>query len=354
MTHPRPGLDDRIHRPYKVGVLVESLAAAGVPAAEGLVGSGIDAVALGDASALVSLRQLLVVYANVQRLSPDPGLALRSGMRIHITHFGMYGYALLASTSARQAIDFAIKYRALASPLIGLSFGLDGGEAVWSFEDVLGLGPDSSLFRFVFEFQLGTQLALHRDLLGATLAPTRVRASFPAPAHAALYRELLCGMVEFDTGANELRFDSAWLDHPLAFANPITAAVVKQTCDRLLVEMHHASGLTGRVAALLLQAPGRYLDIESVCERLHLTSRTLRRRLQLEGSSYQQVLDSVRRQLAIDYLRDTDMSTEDIATSLGFSDAANFRHAFKRWTGRSTGSYRVGAVRDRQTVGRST
>lgn len=343
MTTLRPSLDDRIHRPYKVGVLLESLAAAGVPAAEGLAGSGIDAAALGDASTLVSLRQLLAVYANVQRLSPDPGLALRSGMRIHITQFGMYGYALLASTSAHQAIDFAIKYRALASPLLGLRFGLDGGEVVWSFEDVLGLGVDSSLFHFVFEFQLGTQLALHRDLLGATLTPTRVRASSASLPHADLYGELLgCG-VEFDTGVNELRFDSAWLEQPLAFANPITASVVQQTCDRLLAEMHHASGLAGRVASLLLQAPGRFLDIDSVSERLHLNSRTLRRRLQLEGTSYQQVLDSVRRQLALDYLRDTGMSTEDIAASLGFSDAANFRHAFKRWTGRSTGSYRTGA-----------
>lgn len=338
----RPGLDDRIHRPYKIGVLIDSLAASGVPAAQGLAGSGIDAAALHDAAALVSVRQLLAVCANVQRLAPDPGLALRCGMRTRITHFGMYGYALLASTTARHAIDFAIKYRALASPLIGLRFGLDGDEAVWSFDDVLGLDTTSALFRFVFEFQLGTQLALHRDLLGAALAPTRARASYPAPPHAALYSDQLGCPVAFDAGANELRFDIAWLDHPLAFANTITASVVQQTCDRLLAELHDAAGLAGRVATLLLQAPGRFLDIEAVSERLHLTSRTLRRRLQLEGSSYQQVLDGVRRQLAIDYLRDTSMSTDDIAAQLGFSDAANFRHAFKRWTGHSTGHYRIG------------
>jgi AraC-like DNA-binding protein len=343
MTLWRPGLDDRIHRPYKLGVLVGALAETGVPGDQALAGTGIDSAMLGDASALVSLRQLLAVLANVQRLSPDPGLALRSGLRIHITHFGMYGYALLASPSAPQAIDFAIKYRALASPLIGLHFGQDDGEAVWSFEDVLGLGADSALFRFVFEFQLGTQLALHRDLLGAGLVPTRMRACFAAPPHAALYRELLGCATKFEAGTNELRFDSAWLAHPLAFGNPITATVVQQTCDRLLGEMHHARGLAGRVATLLLQAPGRFLDIEAVAGQLHMTSRTLRRRLLLEGSSYQQVLDSVRRQLAIDYLRGTTMSTEDIAAALGFSDAANFRHAFKRWTGRSTGSYRTGA-----------
>jgi AraC-like DNA-binding protein len=280
------------------------------------------------------------VHRNAQRLATDPGLALRTGARIRITHFGLYGYALLASPAPRQAIDFAIKYRALASPIIGLAFRQEGDEAVWSFDDVLGLGAGSELFRFVFELQLGTQLSLHRDLLGAALSPSRVRASYPAPAHAALYGELLGCPVEFDAGVNELRFDARWLDQPLAFANPITAAVVQETCDQLLAEMRGAAGLAGRLAGLLLQVPGRFPDIEAASAQLQMTSRTLRRRLAAEGSSYQQVLDTVRRQLAIDYLQHTRMSVDDIASSLGFSDAANFRHAFKRWTGHTTSAYR--------------
>lgn len=344
MSIDRPGLDDRIHRPYKLGVLVESLAAAGVPATQALADSGLAGAALHDAATKVSVRQVLQVYGNAMRLAPDPGFALRSGARVRITHFGMYGYALLASPSARQAIDFAIRYRALASPLIGLQFRLEGQEAVWSFDDVLALGRSSALFRFVFEFQLGTQLALHRDLLGAALSPIGVRASYPAPPHAALYAELLCCPAAFDAGADELRFDAAWLDHPLAYANPITAAVVQETCDRLLAELHEAAGLAGRVAALLMQSPGRFPDVEAVAGRLQVTSRTLRRRLQGEGTSYQQVLDAVRRQLATDCLRDTAMTTEDIAAALGFSDAANFRQAFRRWTGRSPSAYRQGGA----------
>lgn len=344
MPIDRPGLDDRIHRPYKLGVLVDSLAAAGVPATQALAGSGLAGAALHDAATKVSVRQVLQVYGNAMRLAPDPGFALRSGARVRITHFGMYGYALLASPSARQAIDFAIRYRALASPLIGLRFRLEGKEAVWSFDDVLGLGRSSALFRFVFEFQLGTQLALHRDLLGAALSPIGVRASYAAPPHAALYAELLGCPAAFDAGADELRFDAAWLDHPLAYANPITAAVVQETCDRLLAELHEAAGLAGRVASLLLQSPGRFPDVESVAGHLQMTSRTLRRRLQGEGTSYQQVLDAVRRQLATDCLRDTAMTTEDIAAALGYSDAANFRQAFRRWTGRSPSAYRQGGA----------
>ncbi|MBI5256763.1 MAG: AraC family transcriptional regulator [Burkholderiales bacterium] len=335
-----PGLDDPLHRPDKIAVLVQTLGALGVPPEAALSGSGLAPAALQDAATRVSVRQLLAVHANAQRLAPDPGLALRAGARIRITHFGLYGYALLASPTPQQAIDFAIKYRALASPLIGLAFAAQRDEAVWSFDDVLALGADSALLRFIVELQLGTLLSLHRDLLGSALVPLRASVAYPAPAHAALYREVLGCPVDFQAGANTLCFDAAWLDKPLAFANPITASVVQATCDQLLAEMHSAAGVAGRVAALLLRAPGRFPDIEAVATELGLAVRTLRRRLQAEGRSYQQVLDEVRRQLAQDYLRSTRMSTDDIAAALGFSDAANFRHAFKRWTGHSPGVYR--------------
>ena len=75
-------------------------------------------------------------------------------------------------------------------------------------------------------------------------------------------------------------------------------------------------------------------------KKLHTTSRTLRRRLHLEGTSYQDLLAEVRCNLAKEYLRGTRMTTEDIAETLGFSDAANFRHAFRRWTGRNPSEFR--------------
>jgi AraC-like DNA-binding protein len=341
-SNARPGLDEPIHRPDKIAVLVQALGASGVPAAEVLAGSGVAESALSDTAARVSVRQLLAVHAAALRLTPDPALALRAGARIRFTHFGLYGYALLASTTPRQAIDVALRYRALASPLIGLAFGVDGDEAVWTFDDVLGLGRDSALLRFVYELQLGTQVALHRDLLGAAVTPTRVRTAGPAPAHAALYAELLgCERIEFGCDADELRFDAAWLDHPLAFANPITAATAQQDCDRLLGDLERAAGVAGRVVALLRETPVCCADgIEPIAGRLAMHPRTLRRRLRAEGTTYQRLRDDVRRQCALDWLRRTRMSTDDIAASLGFSDAANFRHAFKRWTGRSPGALR--------------
>jgi len=76
-------------------------------------------------------------------------------------------------------------------------------------------------------------------------------------------------------------------------------------------------------------------------KRLGRSSRTLRRKLEAEGSSYSGLLTDVRHALAVDYLNSTLLGINDIAAALGFSDAASFRHAFKRWTGKTPNEYRA-------------
>ena len=78
----------------------------------------------------------------------------------------------------------------------------------------------------------------------------------------------------------------------------------------------------------------------AIAASLCMTSRTLRRKLDAEGTSYSDLLTSVRKAFAIDYLSTTLLSIKDIAAALGFSEAAGFRHAFKRWTGKPPNEYR--------------
>lgn len=342
MEQTLPAIDSQVDPPHKVAVLVDILGEEGISAESALAGSGIEPAQVGNPATRVSARQTLAVFANAQRLSQDPALALRAGKRIHVTHLGLYGYALLSSATPRDAIDFAIRYRPLASPLIGLDFAEISGHPAWTFSDIRGLGIDSDLFRFVMEFQLGTQLSLHADILGDAVVPSEVRAVYAAPPHAERYQMLLGCPARFKQTRNELRFDAACMTRKLTYANPITAALVRETCDQLLAGLHAKSGLASRVSGLLLENPGQFPDIETVAGALHMTSRTLRRKLQMQGASYQAILTDVRKQLAINYLRQTRMTTEDIAATLGFSDAANFRHAFKKWSGKTPGEYRSG------------
>ncbi|MCY1551328.1 putative HTH-type transcriptional regulator [compost metagenome] len=87
--------------------------------------------------------------------------------------------------------------------------------------------------------------------------------------------------------------------------------------------------------------PWRFPSIETMARELALEPRALRRKLEIQGTSYRQILADVRRGLAIEYLRETRMTTEEIASRLGYSDAANFRHAFARWTQKTPREYRV-------------
>lgn len=326
-------LDERIHRPHKLQALVDILLGLGVPADAALAGTGLERAELPLPATRISAQQLLTVCANALQLSPQADVALRAGLAARITQFGLYGYALLSSPTAREAVALAMKYRALTAPLVGMGFVERGDCVAWQFSDAYQLGEHSALYRFVLEWQLGTQLALHRDVLGAALQPRAVRLPYASPAHAGRYAELLGCPAEFGCDRCELQFDASWLEHVPAQGNPATAVVARETCERLLAEFQQARGVTSRLIGLLLQEPGHFPSIEAVAAQWNISSRTLRRQLAEEGSAYQQVLDKVRCQLALDCLRHTQLSNDEIAATLGFSEAANFRAAFRRWTG---------------------
>jgi AraC-like DNA-binding protein len=127
----------------------------------------------------------------------------------------------------------------------------------------------------------------------------------------------------------------------------VTYSHVREICDRLLDELQRRAGVVGSVRHLLLTRLMRGMSLEDVAGELGMSVRTLRRRLTDRGTSYRQIVDDLRREMAIKYLRDTDMTVEDVAFTLGFNDAASFRRAFRRWTSATP-------QRFRQTVGPDT
>lgn len=332
--------DDRIYAPYKVATLVDTVAEAGLAADAVLAGTGLKREDLRDASVKTSVRQLVQACRNVIRLDAAPDTGLQVGMRMHVSSYGMYGYALLCCETLRDVTQLAVKYHRLATPTVAMSFREEEGEAVWSFDNIVDLDPADPLYRFLVEFQFGIHTVLGRDLLGPAFKLAKVRARYAAPAHRAAYRRHLGCAAEFGQPVDELRYAATLLDKHLTYRNPLTAAMVSEVCERLLEDARRESGLASKVYRLLMEVPGRFDTMEALAERLDTTPRTLRRRLQQEGTSYYEILAEVRCRLAKEYLRTTRMTTEDIAEMLGFSEAANFRHAFKRWTGKAPSEFR--------------
>ena len=343
LATPSTSIDTRLYVPWKIAATVSTLSEAGVPAERALEGTGLTASAIVDATTRASVRQFLRVCRNALDLAPDPALAFRIGARMRVSSYGMYGYALMCAPTLRHAYEVSIRFHALATPVVAIRWHESASTVAWVFppastlQDV-ALSP--ALARFLMEMQAAIHFTLHKDVMGDACLPCRALVVGPAPPHAPLYQTHLQCPVEFGQPRNELHYAASWLARAPQLANPITAATLLQACSTLLAEGERATGVAGQVYKVLIEQPGRFPDIESIASRLHTTARTLRRKLDVEGTSYQRLLADVRRSLAIDYLRGTSLSTEDIAEALGFSDGASFRHAFRRWTLKSPTEYR--------------
>jgi AraC-like DNA-binding protein len=146
--------------------------------------------------------------------------------------------------------------------------------------------------------------------------------------------------VLFGQSENRFVFDPALLDARPDFGNEITYSMVVHLCDQLMDELQLRTGIAGRVREALLVNLARPTSLEAVARHLKMSTRTLRRKLSEESTSFRVLLDDLRVQVAIKYLRDTNLTIEAIAAALGFSDGANFRHAFRRWTGRPPQEFR--------------
>ena len=192
----------------------------------------------------------------------------------------------------------------------------------------------------VVDFQLGIGVSLLLDQNGPGFALDVVRVTYPESADTGEREGLLEAPIEFGCDRNELVWEASWLDRPQPYANSLTSTLVRETCERMLAGVLTETGTAGLVTRMLVEEPGRFPGIEELAERMHVTSRTLRRKLQAEGTSYAGILASVRKELAIQHLRTTRMKVDEIAEALGFADVASFRQAFRKWTGRSPSDYR--------------
>jgi len=157
---------------------------------------------------------------------------------------------------------------------------------------------------------------------------SRVLLDYPPPPYADTYDRIFqCPILFRQPGCS---YEHVREDRTVELADPRTHAMAREMCEQLLDEINRTGGIAADIRRILIEQPGCYPSIEMIAEKLEMYPRALRRKLEAEGTSYRDLLAEVRMRLAIEYLRKTQMTNEEIAGRLGYSDAANFRHAFIR------------------------
>ena len=337
----KAGADEKIYPVVKIAALVDALAAEGVAPADALSGVHLARHALSSPSTRVSLNQVLRCCCNAARLARDPSFAFRAGLGFHVTTYGVYGFATLSSTNFRQTMTFWQKYHELATPLVELSFTEEGKRAFWTITPLSLPQVDAQLYRFLVELQYGIFLSLHRDIMGPSFAVQELHVTYGPPDPSHDHQKIFEAPVIFGRPQNRWIYDAAWLDAVPQFGNEVTYSAILEMCNELLEQMQLRVGLPGKVREVLLSNLMRPTSLVEAARKLDMSPRTLRRKLSEHGTSFRKLVDELRMHVAIKYLRDTKLTTEDIASVMGFSDAANFRHAFRRWTGHTPLEYRT-------------
>lgn len=301
-----------------------------------LAGTTLTRDVVERANATVTAWQELTVAGNVATLlQGEPGLGLALGRRAHVAAYGAVGIAALSSADLVAALALSRRYAGLMPALSRID-----GQRVGT---LLGIRLDGSRLpeparALLVERDLVTAVTAVRELTGVRAPAVKVEVSFPA--------EPTTEWIEF-FGAPPIRadrtrclLDGLHPNAPLPQADPFTAASALDDCARVLAERRRTSTVVDQVLDQLWRSAPRLPSLEELAGGLFTTTRTLRRRLAAEGTSFRELTNQVRMVMATQLIEAGRHSVQQVAHQLGYGDTSAFTHAFRRWTGTSPREFR--------------
>jgi AraC-like DNA-binding protein len=291
--------------------------------------------ALSEPSARIGIGRYIALCERAIELSGEPGLGFVLGVQAQFSRFGSLGFAVMSAATLRDAIELVERFLPTVTTVIRYRCRVEREHAVLELQEAVPLGAARELIVFALStliWQLGERLT------GVPL-PADVEFPFPEPAYFARFGAAAPGRVSFGASAHRVRFDLKFLDLPLVSADPAAARTARAHCERELQALETETSLVAHVQKLLFADPAGLPTPQQLARALGMAERTLKRRLAEHGTSYTQILEAGRRQQALELLA-TPASVDEIAERLGYSDAANFTRAFRRWTGRNPRSFR--------------
>ena len=318
--------------------IVQALELDGLDCQDLFVKLGLDYSALNDPDARFAQDGMTRLWQRAVEITGNPaiGLNLAKVMRPGAMH--VVGYALMSSSTLRDSFQRLVRYQRIIAEGADLQFGSTNRGALLTLAihgDQLPPARQSA------DGSLASTLAFCRWLTGKPLAPIEVYFQGPPPADIEPYQAVFQAPLRFNAEYHGMLMRHVDMDIALPTANAELAQLHDRFAGDYLARFsdsrvtHQARQV---ICRLLPQGEPRR---ETVAQSLHLSERSLQRRLDEEGTSFQQLLDDTRRTLAEQYLARADLALLEVAYLLGFADPSNFFRAFKRWFAMTPGEYRA-------------
>ena len=305
--------------------------------------AGLDITSLEDLDARVGLDVYRRLVRAAQASCGDPALALRYGAEVDMAQVSIVGLIMNSAPTMGDAFLQMQRFGRLAVEVEVEGEGPRYGRAVrdgrpWIVENRLGAADFPELSESAFaRLTCGPRRFLAQPhVLEAHFA-------WPAPSYAAVYSEVFQCPIRFDADWTAMRVHPETPSWPVAQHPSYVFGVLIEKADALLAALDAAKTVRGQVEAILLpKLHTGEISVELVATALGVSRQTLARRLKIEGATFEIVHDDLRRRMAERYLAGGRTSVNETAYLVGFSEAAAFSRAFKRWTGRRPGQARRG------------
>ena len=336
--------------------LARMLAERGLDAGAACREAGIDPVRLDpaapDALAEVPVAAYSVLYREVMHALQDATFGLRRDLGMNPGAFRMMCYALLGCGTLGRAIRRMVEFhRVFFAGKLEMKLGLEDEQACFELRVApeVRLDPPTEPGTMMSAAEAACCLSMwHRFfgwLIGRPIALARVELTGRAPSSLARYRQLFNCELLFEADRPALRFEAGYLDYPLVHNEDSLRDFLRTAPYQLLVMPADPGklSLVDQVRALIGHDFSRgFPSFERITDLLHMSAPTLRRRLKREGTTFQELKDACRRDASIAYLDRPELSINDVAILMGFTDPSAFYRSFKKWTGCTPGEYRSG------------
>ena len=318
-------------------VLLDEIKYQGVSIDSLLEGTSLNNGMFNDPDIRITTGQKLRLLKNAQSLAKVSEFALRAGARQRISDYGIFGYAMATTATFRESLDIGFRFLPLSGTLLTIDRNVNGNDGVFVSLEPERLGD---LLPVVAEFWRASMHGLLSHILEEPFPHTLMLFPYKPPPHWRAYEQLFRCPVHFGQDIMEWHFDASVLNRRNPNANQITARTCERLCQRLMDERTRETDLVGEIQSRCLISPQNLPTAKEMAKQLDMSNRTLHRKLVDLNTSYKTVTDGVRKSLAIEFLTNTSLAIDEIASRIGYHDTANFRKAFKRWTGLSPSSYR--------------
>ena len=326
--------------------VVEALTAAGLDVTALLDEAHLAAAALSDPDSRFPTESVSRLWQLAVVRSGNPAIGLLNANDPRPASFDVVGYTMMSSANLLGVLARLVRYVSIVSDAASFTVTED----VEGYRMILELfGGGEALPRQRFEFDLMTFLSFCRWVTGRDLRPLAFESKFPPPADLRPYHDAFKCPLRFNASVNALLFARADLTSPLPTAHPLLATVHDRIAGEYLRRLNPAQTSSRVRAAIIRRLPDGEPRRTDIAGELEMSERTLQRRLEAEGTSFQRLLDNTRRELAQQYLAQTDFSLADAAYLLGFGDQGSLFRASKRWFGASPRPYRMRLLRAGRT-----